>query len=175
MGDYFPGHISIGGAIQRKLVGRLCKEIAESGASLDYGSADFEPQNADELLEAAANSGSTLDLMNDQARYGQFEDLEAFLVKHQIAFDRHSDAKYEFDAERVVFRPGMKEPKVLPASNDDNLLVQADDVLKIAKRLDASAFVDIGGVKFQAIGDSAAKLRELCGADIPPLESLRIA
>ena len=172
MGDYFPGHISIGGAIPRKLVGRLCKEIAESGVSLDYGTADFEPKSADELLEAAKTSG-TLELMNDQARYGQFEELEAFLVKHKIPFDRHSDAKYEFDPERVVFRPGMKGPKILPATNDDDVLVRADDVMDVVKALDA-ALAAPNPTLHAAWPEASQKLKELCGDDIPGLEPLTI-
>ena len=174
MGDYFPGHISIGGAVPRKLAGKLCEAIKDSGASLDYGCAPFEPENADDLLAAAKTSG-TLELMDDEATYGQFEELEAFLVKHKIPFDRHSDAKYEFDAERVVFRPGMKEPQIQPATNDDDVLVRADDVMDVVKGLEAAKNgPDITGVHAQAIGVAVLQLKELCGDDVPALEPLTI-
>jgi len=171
MADRFPGHISIGGAVPRKLVRKLCKAIKDSGASLDYGEAPFEPETADALVEAAKTSG-TLELCDDEARCGQFEELEAFLRKHGIGYDRHSDGKYEFNAERVMYRPGMKEPKVLPANNGDDVLVRADDVLEIVKELEVINPV----CHVQAMNElraAALKLRELCGADVPALEPLQ--
>jgi hypothetical protein len=46
-----------------------------------------------------------------QARDGQFEDLEELLVQEQVPFDRVSDHQYEYNAERVVFRPDLHNPE----------------------------------------------------------------
>ncbi len=47
----------------------------------------------------------TMRLTQDQAAWGEFETLESALIKAGIAFDRLSDAKYEYDAEMRCFRP----------------------------------------------------------------------
>ena len=68
-----------------------------------------------------------------------FEELEAFCVKHGIAFDRHSDARYEFDAENVSFRTGMKEPVSIPSNND------GEDIIQRGSRPSGRQGIDEGG------------------------------
>ena len=101
--DYFPGQIEIGGEVPSRLVKGLCKQIRLQGVSLDYGGEHFEPTGAQDLLYAA--QGGTLKTCDPEARFGQFEELEAWLARHGIAFSRHSDVKHEFDAENVDSGP----------------------------------------------------------------------
>ncbi|NMP24937.1 hypothetical protein [Sulfobacillus harzensis] len=61
--------------------------------------------------EALANGTTAMTLY--EAPWGEFADLEAALVKAGIAFNRYSDAKYEYDAEVRYFRPSTDtEPEL---------------------------------------------------------------
>ena len=162
MADYFPGQIEIGGEVPSRLVKGLCKQIRLQGVSLDYGGEHFEPTGAQDLLYAA--QGGTLKTCDPEARFGQFEELEAWLARHGIAFSRHSDVKHEFDAENVEFRPGMKEPKVVGSNQDEVATVSqpvlAEDVYPLLEQGRAA--------------EALSKFKELVGDDIPPLEPLSI-
>ncbi len=46
-----------------------------------------------------------LRLYDEAARWGDFPELEAWLVRRRIVFDRFNERKYEISAERLVFRP----------------------------------------------------------------------
>jgi hypothetical protein len=163
MGDYFPGEIHIGGKVPKALVPALCERISAEGVELEYGGGAFEPKTAEDLLKAA--DGGTLDLYDAEARYGQFEDIEEFLAKSGIAFDRHSDARYEYDAEEIKFRPGMKDPEVFEGDQEGQVMVSAatlrEEVLPLLGKGEAGA--------------AAARILELVGDRIAELEPLAIA
>ena len=89
---------------------------------------------AEQLLRALDEKGHLV-LADVEARFGMFEDLEAFCVEHGIPFDRHSDARYEFDAENVMFRPGMKSPLVISSNNAGDDLFNAEAIRPVAKEL----------------------------------------
>ena len=76
---------------------------------------------------------------DDQARYGQFEELEKFLRQHDIHFDRKSDTKYEYDGETVIFR-GDKEFTFF-STQEGNLLVSYDSI-RAAVDIVTSKFVE---------------------------------
>ena len=48
-----------------------------------------------------------LRLVDDQARWGEFPELEAFLERHDIPFDRFHEGKYDIDPGLRQFRPGV--------------------------------------------------------------------
>jgi hypothetical protein len=127
MSDHFPGQIDIGGPIPRAVLAELIRVIVAEGASLgDYGG----PQAREEELQAALREGEVVRLCDDQARYGQFDALEAFLVKHRIHFDRYSEAFCDFSAEMVHYRGG-KEAVVLPADQSGHVLLRFEEVIGI--------------------------------------------
>ncbi len=137
MADYFPGEIHIGGPIRRPLLKQLIAAIVAEGVSLgNYGD---RPATQEALREAFA-AGDVVHLYDDQACYGQFDGLEAFLARHRIHFDRHSDSRYEFDAENVYYR-GRGRPVVLLATGDGTPLLPCDEITAILDResLDAAA------------------------------------
>jgi hypothetical protein len=106
MSDYLAAQITLGGCISRALVPRLCKLIDQAGLMLDWEE-PFAPQSAEELLAARRTIDGEwlLQLSDDDAPYGAFCDLEAFLVKHEIPFDRQSDAGHGYDGRLVTYRP----------------------------------------------------------------------
>jgi hypothetical protein len=117
MSDRFPGEITIGGKLPAALLDEFLGEVTSTGASVGgYDGPAFDCKNADDLCQAL-DTDRHLVLADAEASYGQFEELEAFCVKHGLPFDRHSDAKYEFDSVNVRFRPGMNRPVEVPSDN----------------------------------------------------------
>jgi hypothetical protein len=129
MSDHFPGEITIGGDIPNRLLDRLSEMIASEGVSIDWQYALDRPAVRKAIEEAAAK-GETARFTDDEAICGQFEDLEAFLVRHRIHFDRHSDARYEYDSENVYYR-GAGKPLVVPSNQSKQDLASSGDILQI--------------------------------------------
>ena len=129
MSDRFPGEITIGGMIHRRLLDELAGMIASEGVSIDW---QYTIDKAAVLaaIEAAAARGETVRFTDDEACYGQFEDLENWLTSHGIDIDRHSDARYEYDGENAHGR-GRKRPVVMSSDQSNNDLVSAAEVRKI--------------------------------------------
>ena len=97
MADYFGAAIWIGGDVCRRTARRLCKFIYEAGVSTDWDAAIFTPQHPQDQVEVCRQEteGPLLFLFDSQARYGEFDSLETFLVRHEIAFMRQSDGHFE--------------------------------------------------------------------------------
>jgi hypothetical protein len=130
MSDYYPAEIRIGGQISRRLLGRLIPKIVAEGASLyGYGQAAATPQ----ALRAAFQEGRIVHLYDDRAHNGEFRALEAFLVRHQIHFDRRSDACWEYSAEKAFYRGGA-QPLVLLTDQAGNLVFRAEELAAILER-----------------------------------------
>jgi len=137
MSDHFPAEITIGGNVPRRLLDDLASVIASEGVSLDwqYG---LDEAGVREAIEAAAAKGQTVRFTDDEACYGQFEDLESWLTSHGIDFDRHSDARYEYDGENAYGR-GRRRPVIVNADQSGNPQVGAEEVRKV---LDSQASAD---------------------------------
>jgi hypothetical protein len=133
--DHFPGEIRIGGPIPRAALNALVRAAAQEGASLEgYGG----PAADRDALRQAFREGAIVTLYDDQARYGEFDGLEAFLVRHRIHFDRHSEAFCEYNAEIVSYRGG-KEAVALPADQSGHVMLCWEEVVGI---LDDQALAD---------------------------------
>ena len=129
MADYFPGKIEIGGTVLRPCVEELIAEILETKSSLDdFGAAPV----TQESLKQALKKKQVLTLCNDQARWGQFEELEGFLIENGIHFNRHSEAYCEFDAEMIFFRGD--DVKWFPATQFCELLLLHCDVVEVLQK-----------------------------------------
>jgi len=129
MSDRFPGEITIGGSIPRRLLDKLAEMIASEGVSIDWQYA-IDKAAVLAAIEAAAARGETVRFTDDEASYGQFEDLENWLTSHGIDFDRHSDARYEYDGENAHGR-GRKRPVIRNSDQSGKDLVSAEEVRKI--------------------------------------------
>jgi len=140
MSDHFPAEIYIGGPIPRALLDELICVIVAEGVSLeDYGA----PCATEEDLRKAFHEGVVVSLYDAEASFGQFDGLEAFLVKHHLHFDRHSDAFYEYSAEAVFYR-GRGEPIIMPTDQEGHIMVHAEVIVKVldGRSLDAPRKLD---------------------------------
>lgn len=180
MADRMSAWIEIGGPIPASLVKELCQTIIDEGVSVgDWDCDPFDATTAAELLELCqlepsqddgqANPG-TLKLFDHEVAYGRFDGIEDFCQQHGIAFDRHSDGKYEFDPEVVQFRPGRwPNTFVAQADHSGNETVRADEVRE------AIALGDKPGLKpAQRLRAVLEKLNSIVGPQVPNLEPLTI-
>jgi hypothetical protein len=175
MSDRFPGEIMIGGKLPAKLLEAFLGVVSSSGAKVGgYEGAPFDATSADGLLEVL-DENRHLFLVDDEARYGQFEKLEAFCVQHGIPFDRHSSARYEFDAEKVMFRPGMKRPLEVPSNDDGDVLLNVETIRPVAKEVARLATAKMTADRLlAAVAKVSKRLNSLLPPDIKPLPPLEI-
>ena len=96
MADYWYGNITIGGHIPAALIDPLMEQITSCGLNGDAL-----------LLSDLVENGGTINLEYDQARNGEFEELEEFLETHDISYNRYSSHCYEYNASEKKFRPGL--------------------------------------------------------------------
>jgi hypothetical protein len=181
MSEPIPAAIHIGGKIRRSVAEKLCPMITEQHVALEWGEKSFAPAAPDALLEARTSQDEgpmTLKLFDEQASYGHFPELEAFLQEHQIPYTRWSDPKYEFDGLVVHFRPsqGVLEWKTDAVQNP---VVRADAMEPIAAQLtELLQGLRQGAVRAAEVPARIERLQKmLCEElppNVPPLEALEI-
>ena len=164
MSDRMAAEIEIGGPVRRRHVPGLIKAINAEGVFIGWEEAIFDAGNAQDLVDIAAGfEKGTLVLADPEACYGYFDGLEAFLVKHGIGFNRHSEAKYEHEGEYVQFRPGMKKPFVQFATQAQTPVVPVPLLKPVRQAL-----------KKGQVTKALRTLNKTTGLTIPPLTPLRI-
>ena len=128
MGDYFAGEIEIGGPVSRSELNELIDLIVDEGLKEDYS----DTWTRDKLVKAFATQ-DTVRLTDDQASYGEFPELEEFLVEHKISFNRHSDARYEYDATNLYYRgeETIGEAAVFFSTQEGHDLIPVETIEKI--------------------------------------------
>jgi hypothetical protein len=136
MSETMSASITIGGHIPGQLVLGLCEAIDSQQVSLEFGGDQFSPGSAEDLLAARVeqNGQLVLQLCDEQALWGWFETLEPFLQKHAIAFDRQTDAKFEYGATLVQFRPGLKT-LILPTDSEGHPVVRIGEIRPVLTQL----------------------------------------
>ena len=179
MADYMAAEIHIGGKVRRSVVQALCTVITKSGVSLEWGDGPCHLNTPEELLQArSADEPLVLKLFDDQARWGQFEELEKFLREHGIAYCRWSEGKYEYDAEAVAFDPRCGEVSWI-TNHDREPIVLASGLAPIEAKL-ADLLETLKGGKAGAVGvltqveSIRAELRVELPDPVPPLDTLEI-
>lgn len=119
MADRFPANIEIGGKVPKKLQAGLVKALQADGVQDDQNEPVADVQA---YVVKSSEAGLTAHFADDQARYGSFAETEEYCQKNGICFRRHSDSRYEYDAEVVLFRPdkGMKAPRFAFSNQEDS-------------------------------------------------------
>jgi len=158
MSDRMAAEIWISGKIPADCVADLCAALDAERLAVDYGECPFRPQSGEDLLSACRVNDAGVRLLwlcDDQARGGQFDDLEQFLLTHGISYTRRTESGCGCDGELVEFRSGMVSP-VRVITNVDGLpvvvttdvrralglLVAADDLRRRNSTVDGWALVD---------------------------------
>ena len=112
MADYMAAHIEIGGKLTRCKLNELLSLIEELSAE-DYGSSS--PNQ--EYLQICADENKPLALYDDQARYGEFPELEQFCIANKLTFKRKSSPKYEYEGQIRFFSTDSGESNI--SATDD--------------------------------------------------------
>ena len=112
MADYMAAHIEIGGKLARTKLTELVSLIEELSAEDDSSS----PPNQ-EYLQKCADENKPLALYDDQARYGEFPELEQFCIANNLTFNRRSSPKYEYEGQIKLFSPDPGE-QVIGATDE---------------------------------------------------------
>lgn len=158
MSERYAASIEIGGRLSLKRLPRLLKAIAHARVASEWGDALFTPTSAEELLNALHEG--RLWLCDDEARGGEFPDLEKVCRQLGLGYTRWTDAGTGGDAEVVEWRPGMSKPLCRIGSNAGKAtFVPTDEVRKALAHLEA-----------QRTGQAKALLRKLCPVipELPP-------
>lgn len=173
MSDHLAAEIFIGGPLPSRLAALLCTAIAAESVATEWGDAAFLPRTAADLLENRRDHHGTLvlGLCDDVASWGCFEELEKFLVAEGIPFDRYHEAKYEFDAELVCFRPG-KKPTVIMTDADRKPVVR-QEVVKTAQKQLAAVIVALRKQSLAAPLRAARSVERTLAKAVPQVPLLR--
>lgn len=177
MSERRAAEIWIGGTIQLELINELCAAIRGEQLSLEWGDAVFEPRDVDELLEGLCglDGVEVLYFCDDRAVWGQFAELEEFLRKRRLPYDRRSGASDCYDGALSQFRPGKKLAEM--TTNANGYPVVDADVVEQALSLLMKAQQSLEQGKSVRSQLSRAT-RLLAGAlppDLPPLPLFAIA
>jgi len=95
--------IWIGGKLPRSLL----DELPISDLSLDWDSTSLASSTEADIL-AARDEDGLLHFADDEAAWGEFQELEGWLREHDVPFRRRSEGKYDHAPELVEFRPDLK-------------------------------------------------------------------
>ena len=181
MSERIAAEIQIGGKVRRSVAEELCGVIATERVSLEWGGSPFKPRTVDELLAARHDNGDgllTLRLYDDEASWGEFDDLEEFLREHKIPFVRYTEGKYDYDPEVVGFHPTCGHVQELTDHNR-NPTLQAAALKPIANSL-ARILAGMRNGKLETaklqlkLQRLHGKLRKCLPPDVPALETFEI-
>jgi hypothetical protein len=167
MAERFPTEISIGGTIKKEQIQALIDQINSEDLQHNWGSYCDRIETEEDLLKHKNDEG-ILWFCTESQVWGEFPDLEAFLVEQNISFNRHHSPRYEYHGELLQFRAGMETPSIATADSDLVLMVDVSVVAGIRDKMRA----DKSAV---GITDSLKELDALCvDFDIPELPPFEI-
>ncbi len=161
MSERYCTFIEIGGRIHRSQLEPLLTAIREDGVRTDWGEPDFEPQAADELLEGQKDG--RLRLCDEEARYGEFPQVEQACRELGLAYCRHCEGTYGNDAWVAAWWPGLAEPVGHRSSNEH----PGDIVIPASEVKEAITMLESGHIQ-----PGIDLLKQACPdlPDLPPFE-----
>jgi len=166
MADRYPTKIRIGGQVKRERLAALIHAINAEGLQSDWGSCLPDITSEEELLKNV--EGGHLSLCDEERAWGEFADLEHFLVQESIPFNRWHAPRYEYDGELAQFRTGMETPATAAVNDNGVIVIEAPEIQRIRDILkNAQSMEDVR--------KAVDELDALCfEADIEPLPPFEI-
>jgi len=128
MADYMAANIEIGGKLPQGKLTELLSLIDDLSAEGYCGS----PPNQEFLVKCTDNKKPVV-LYDDQARYGEFEELEQFCIKNNLTFKRQSSPKYEYEGQIRFFSPDSGD-RVIGATDDGELYLKLSELEEYQKK-----------------------------------------
>jgi len=166
MADRYPTKIRIGGPVRRKAVPALIRAINAEELQSDWGSCLPDITSEEQLLEQVEDGHLTF--CDEERAWGEFADLERFLVQESIPFNRWHAPRYEYDGELVQFRTGMQAPASAAVSDNEVVVINAPEIQRIREILKNAQ-------NMEDVRKAIDELNELClEADIEPLPPFEI-
>lgn len=163
MSDRIPAKIEIGGVVYPNFLDEFISEVNNSNGQRfnDWGGARADIKMTKELKEYIHDGYFTL--VDDEASFGEFEELENFCRDHNLSYRRATSAKYEYNAEVAVWIPGMHEPLIFATNEGEEEMVSGLEVRRAIAILQS-------GNEFMAI----KILKDLCPV-IPAIPKFELA
>lgn len=178
MAECFTTEIHIGGPIRKRQVKSLCRTIHEANAELDWGSGRFSPQQESDLLANCheIHGVQVMRLCDDCACWGEFRELEEYLIRSRIPFNRFAEGKWEYAPQVVVYRPG-KKLRVIETNVAREPIVAVRGLDRVLARLDkvrANTLLWNEQAALHAIRSTQRLLKQILPKPIPPLPRFEI-
>jgi hypothetical protein len=180
MSERMAAEIRIGGPIPDNLVPELCQTIQRACVGLECGCGDFSPKTADDLLNARVDDYGygplLLILYDDDAKWGEFEELEIFLGDSDIAYDRFSEGTHDCSPEISQFRPGQglitqkTDPAYAPVVSTKNL----DEMYHVLSQAIGQLGQGENATALRALRRARRILRDNLPPEVAPLELFEI-
>ena len=166
MADRYPTKIRVGGPVKRQRLAALIRAINAEGLQSDWGSCLPDITSEEELLKNV--EGGHLTYCDEERAWGEFLDLEGFLVRESIPFNRWHAPRYEYDGELVQFRKGMDAPATAAANDNGVIVIEAPEIQRIRDILKTAQ-------NMEDVRKAIVELNDLCfEADIEPLPPFEI-
>ena len=150
MSDRFHASIQIGGPVSKALIPALTARISDAGL--------LYPGDA---LKQHLDEDSLLVLEDEQASYGEFPELEGWLQRHLIEFDRFSSGYFDLLPEWVSFRKMQGRTLHLLDGRGDQVISHRDVQQALSDCLSLQAL--------------QATLTEILGPEVSPLQPINLS
>lgn len=126
MPDCMSAYLELGGTVPENRLAELAEKLSRQGGPEwgEYYAGHRFQVEAD--LRTASSQVRPFVIYDDEAPWGQFEELESLCQEIDLTYRRHRCAKYEYDAVWQWWRPAMDEPAYCLASQEGAVLVEAD-------------------------------------------------
>jgi hypothetical protein len=141
MSDRFPGWIYIGGKLRKKNIANLASML--QCLRRDYGESYLDIQEAKLYIAETVKKEEALFGCDEDARGGEFEELENFCDKVGLFFRRISDSRYEYDREiKIRNSTGVKtcicsssEEPLIPLSTLTSILGHSKTIKQVKEKV----------------------------------------
>jgi hypothetical protein len=172
--DRFYVHIHIGGTISTELAKELVTRINDECLHFACGP-ELDEISLEDLENEAEKHDGNLMLYDFERPGGDLTNLCQWLQENEVPYDQHCEAKYEYDADVSMYRPGMVNEKVFfSIQTDCDPLVRREDVLKVYDILKIAFNEDTNESYYRATTKSINILKDLCVPEIGPLPPFKI-
>ncbi|MBL8828169.1 MAG: hypothetical protein JNM18_14410, partial [Planctomycetaceae bacterium] len=158
---------------------RLCELSRQAHVEVSWDEGMFLPHSVAELQEACVEVDGVmvLRLCDEQARWGEFDDIETFLMQESLPFRRYSEGDYSCSPELVYSYPGLGRKSIVTNLDRQPVIIAADveQVLgKLAQATTPGSTIRRATL-FSVVRQAGRQLRELLPETIPPLAPFTVS